>query len=117
MLRCRSLCPGGQRGEGKREEEAVREEDSSRGGWGSQEAHPLPEEPQTGFQAEQSPLLLDLETSRPQRVPFQIMHMLGGGHGPATIRSSRGEQTRGSPGTSLWSAWQAQEAPSAGVGE
>ena len=77
MLRCRSLCPGGQRGEGKREEEAARGEDSSGGGWGSQEPHPPPEEPQTGFQAELSPLLLDLETSGPQRVPFQIMHMEG----------------------------------------
>ena len=85
------------------EEEAARGEDSIGGGWGSQEPHPPPEEPQTGFGAELSPLLWDLETSGPQSVPFQMMHILGGGHGLATIRSSRGGQTRDSLGTSLWS--------------
>lgn len=103
VLRHGSISPGGQRGEGKGQEEAARGEDSSGGGWGSQEPHPPPEEPQTGFWAELSPLLLDLETSGPQHVPFQMMHTHGGGHGPATIRSSRGGQTRDSPGTSHWS--------------
>ena len=49
------------------------------------------------------PLLLDLETSGPQHVPFEMMHTRGGGHGPATIINSRGGQTRDSPGTSCWS--------------